>query len=41
MIEKNEKSEEIKSSLVYESKKEVKADDDNIEELEDFLDDLL
>jgi hypothetical protein len=37
----NEKSENIKSSLIYESKKDAKADEDNIEELEDFLDDLL
>ena len=36
-----EKSENIKSSLIYESKKDAKADEDNIEELEDFLDDLL
>lgn len=37
----NEKSENIKSSLIYESKKDAKTDEDNIEELEDFLDDLL
>ena len=37
----NEKDQNIKSSLIYESKNDNKAEDENIEELEDFLDDLL